>query len=72
MTSTQQSDWAGQPINPDPNQDLGYDLAQLDVVPVDDGDSDQHVLLPTDDAMLKLDAFLIVPGSLLYALAEHR
>lgn len=72
MTSSQRNEWDQQPTNPDPKTDLGYDFVPFDVVEVENGDSDHRVLLPTDEEVLKRDAYLIVPAWMLYSLAEYR
>lgn len=72
MTSYQRNRWAGQPDDPHPNDDLGYEIAPLDIVTVDNGDSDHHVLLPSDEKMLKRDAYMIIPPAMLYSVTEHR
>lgn len=72
MTSSPNNTWLAQPVDPDPSLDLGYDIVPWEVLPVESGDADQRVLLPTDESMLKQDAFMIVPESLLCALDDHR
>lgn len=64
--------WLQQPVNPDPVTDLGYEMVPWDVVPVENGDSDHRVLLPTEESMLEQDAFIIVPSSMLCSLQNHR
>lgn len=72
MTSSQRNEWDQQPIDPDPKADLGYDFVPLDVVEVENGAADHRVLLPTDEEILKRDAYLIVPAWMLYSLDEYR
>lgn len=72
MTTSQRRDWTDQPVNPDPVQDLGYDIVPWDVVPVENGDADHRVLLPTDKTMLKRDAYLIVPAWMVHSLDEYQ
>lgn len=72
MTSPPNNDWHQQPVNPDPKNDLGYDIVPLDVVEVEHGDADHRVLLPTDEAMLKRDAYMIVPAWMLHSIHEYR
>lgn len=71
MSSSADNEWLEQPVDPDPARDLGYDIVPWEVVTVDNGDSDHRVLLPTDDAMLKRDAFIIVPAGMVCELDEH-
>lgn len=72
MTTSQDNIWYQQPANPDLETDLGYDIVPWEVVSVENGESDHRVLLPTDEAMLKRDAYMIVPATMLYPLDEHR
>lgn len=72
MTTSGHDTWLEQPVDPDLVQDLGYDIVPWDVVTVDNGDSDHRVLLPTDEAMLKRDAYIIVPASMVCSLEDYR
>ncbi|SHH02936.1 hypothetical protein [Halobaculum gomorrense] len=53
-------DWRELPPNPDPLDDLGYDLAELDFIPTSTSGGAEVLVLPTDDDMLREDAFLVV------------
>lgn len=70
MSTKPDSDWASQPVYPDLENDLGYDIATWEVVPVNNGESDHRVLLPTDEEMLKQDSYVIVPADMVMSL-EH-
>lgn len=70
--STDADEWLELPTDPDLARDLGYDIVPWEVVAVDNGDSDHRVLLPTDDAMLRRDAFIIIPSPMMCELDEHR
>lgn len=52
-------DWWDVGQNPDPNADLGYELVDLDVIRHDPGRRDQVLVMPTDEEMLREDAFLV-------------
>lgn len=70
--SADADEWLELPTDPDLSRDLGYDIVPWEVVAVDNGDSDHRVLLPTDEAMLKRDAFIIIPTPMMCELDEHR
>lgn len=45
--------------DPDPAGDLGYDLIDLDVIRTETGGRPQVLLLPSDEDLLREDAFLV-------------
>jgi hypothetical protein len=52
------SDWERLSADPDPEQDLGYRLADWDVV--ESNNTANHLIfLPKDDDLLKDDAFIV-------------
>lgn len=71
MTIFPESEWDDQPDDPDLEADLGYDIAPWEVVPVTSGEEEHRVLLPTDEEMLKLDSYIIVPASLVLPLEDE-
>lgn len=54
--SMSRQDWEDLPANPDPREDLGYELSDLEAYETD-GDV---VILPTDEDMLREDAFVVI------------
>jgi hypothetical protein len=72
VSAPRQDVWLEQPVDPDPAKDLGYEIVPWDVVAVESGDSDHRVVLPTDEAMLMRDAFMIIPSSMIWSLEDHR
>lgn len=72
MTTDLDAEWQDQPDDPDLSRDLGYDLAPWEVIPVENNDSDHRVLLPTDEEMLKRDAYVIAPAWLMKSLEKER
>ncbi|MXR40349.1 hypothetical protein GRX01_03130 [Halobaculum sp. WSA2] len=46
--------------NPDPNEDLDYDLVELDFIPTSTSGGEEVLVLPTDEDMLREDAFMVV------------
>lgn len=59
-----QTDWRLVPANPDPADDLGYDLIDLDVLPTSVAGRSQVLVLPTDEDMLRENAFVVADDSL--------
>lgn len=60
MSTGSHRDWGRLPRDPDPESDLGYQLLELDVLRSSDG-ADEHILvLPSDEDMLRENAFMVV------------
>ncbi|WP_435064300.1 hypothetical protein [Halobaculum sp. EA56] len=53
-------EWRTVSPNPDPTDDLEYELVELDFIPTTTSDGEEVLVLPTDEEMLHDDAFLIV------------
>ncbi|UIP01517.1 hypothetical protein Hbl1158_15380 (plasmid) [Halobaculum sp. CBA1158] len=53
-------DWRELPPNPDPIDDLGYRLLDLDFIPTSTSGGEEVIVLPTDEDMLREDAFMVV------------
>ena len=64
------TDWRHVPDNPDAVRDLGYEFVELDVIPTVEEDRSRVIVLPTDEEMLRDDAFVIVDESDLCDLDE--
>lgn len=58
-TEDDHAGWWDVDQNPDANEDLGYELVDLDVIHHDPGQRDQVLVLPADEDMLRDDAFLV-------------
>lgn len=54
---TTRADWERLPPDPDPNEDLGYDVLDLEAY---ETDADHVLFLPADDDMLRDEAFIVV------------
>ena len=52
--------WRKLPPNPDPQEDLGYDLIELDFIPTSTSGGNEVLVLPTNEDMLREDAFMVV------------
>jgi hypothetical protein len=63
--------WRELPPNPDPLDDLGYDLVELDFIPTSTSGSEEVLVLPTDEEMLREDAFVVADKDSVVDLAEH-
>lgn len=65
MPSVSRSEWRYVPTDPDPEEHLGYDLIDLDVLPTSVEGRSQILVLPTDEDLLREDAFIVVDEPLL-------
>lgn len=63
--------WESVATNPDPNEDLGYDLQTLNVITVGD-DDEQCMVLPDDADHLEDEEFMVAEPAAVYDLHEHR
>ncbi|WP_277555966.1 hypothetical protein [Halobaculum limi] len=55
--------WRELPPNPDPEDDLGYELVELDFIPTSTSGGKEVLVLPTDEEMLREDAFIVIDRS---------
>lgn len=61
--STSSTDWWDVAEDPDPERDLDYELIDLDVIQTAVEDRHQVLVLPTDEDLLREDAFMVVEES---------
>jgi hypothetical protein len=66
-----ETEWAGAPTDPDPQQNLGYELSDWEVLSPSRG-SGQVVFLPEDEELLREEAFVIADRSTLCSLDQRR
>ena len=59
----EETDWETVSDDPDPVSDLGYDIIDLDVVATSVEGRDQLLILPTDEDLLREDAFMVLDNS---------
>jgi hypothetical protein len=61
MNCLERQEWEN--VSPDPRleDDLGYDLLELDILPSDG--SDNHMVLPHDEDLIEEEMFLVVEDS---------
>lgn len=60
-------EWEELPSNPDLNEDLGYELFDLEA---HETDENEVLIIPTDEDMLRDDAFIVLRKGDLLALRE--
>lgn len=60
MSSLSSTDWKEVSPDPDPSNDLEYELIELDVIETTAGGEPQVLVLPEDEDMLREDAFMVV------------
>lgn len=72
MGIANQEEWLQLPSNPDPRRDLGYEIEPWEVVDVENGESSHFVLFPTEEEMLRLDAFIIASTDSMETLDDCR
>lgn len=58
-----QEDWETLPMDPDPEEDLGYEPLEWDVVSAQSNNRDQLLFLPADEDALRNDAFIVADES---------
>jgi len=63
--------WEQVSSNPDPEEDLGYDLQALSIITVGDTD-EQCMVLPTDSDHLEDDEFMVADPDVVCDLHERR
>jgi len=71
MSSATGEAWESIASNPDPNEDLGYDLQSLNVIAVGD-DDEQCMVLPDDSDHLRDEEFMVAERAAVCDLHEHR
>lgn len=61
-------DWWDAPSDPDPTADLEYDIIDLDIIKTSTNGRPQVLVLPTDEDLLREDAFMVVDEDSVYDL----
>lgn len=59
MSSDNVLDWGAAARHPDPEDDLGYEMDQWEAVEARSGEEDLLLFLPSDEELLKVDAFVV-------------
>ena len=66
------SDWESLSADPDPEADLGYAGAEWDVIRTTQKERSHLLFLPTEEQLLKQEAFVIASESAVVDIATHR
>ena len=66
-----ETEWAEESVDPDPQQDLEYELCDWEVV-TPSSESEQVVFLPEDTEMLRDEAFVIAGRESICSLDQRR
>jgi hypothetical protein len=64
-------DWAAVASDPDPKENLGYELSQWEEIPVED-DPDQVIFLPSNEEDIAEDAFIVSESDAICDLVSRR
>ena len=70
MSPATRSDWERVPDDPDPERDLGYQLASLSVIRTENGRG-HYLLLPENDQDIKSEAFIVANAEAVQDLGRH-
>jgi len=62
------SEWEGVPEDPDPHENLGYELEELTVIRSET--NDQYVFLPAEESHLLEEAFIVATADALTELKQ--
>ena len=65
------TDWEGQPNDPDPERDLGYEILELRSVEARSGGKEHLLFLPEDEEMLRSEAFIVADPDTVVQLDEY-
>lgn len=71
MSSDQLLDWRGVARHPDPEDDLGYEFESWEAVEAQKEDEDLLLFLPSDEELLKVDAFVVASLDAVQDLEDH-
>ena len=63
--------WEDIPPNPNPARDLDYEIIELDFIPTSTSGGEEVLVLPTDEDMLREDAFVVADRDSVIDLSER-
>ena len=66
MTMVSKTEWEQVPEDPDPHENLGYELEELTVIKSET--NDQYVFLPSEESHLLDEAFIVATADALVQL----
>jgi hypothetical protein len=64
--------WRQQPDDPDPAQDLGYEIDDWERIAAHQEDSEKFLYLPEDEELLREEAFIVITPEDLVELEANR
>jgi len=65
---TANSEWEHVPVDPDPHENLGYEIEELTVI--ESETNDQYVFLPAEESHLLEEAFIVATADALVDLEQ--
>lgn len=65
------SDWENLPSDPESAEDLGYELIDLDVVRTEVDGNCRYLVLPSDEDLLRENAFMVASESSVCDLSDR-
>lgn len=72
MSAEEHENWEQLRMDPDPQEDLGYEPSEWDVLSVETDGRNQRLFLPADEGDLREDAFIVADSSALCDVADCR
>ena len=72
MAGSSWQEWVDQPVDPDAERDLSYELLEWEVVRAQSTEGEQYVFLPEEEAELKRDAFIVADSGSVCDLSDHQ
>lgn len=72
MSAEEHEDWERLRMDPDPQDDLGYEPSEWDVLSVETDGRSQRLFLPADEDALHEDAFIVADAASLCDVADCR
>lgn len=71
MNGDERSEWRDRTLHPHPQRDLEYELSEWEVVEYDNDRDEFLMFLPTDEELLREEAFIIAPSDDVTDLEDH-
>jgi len=65
---TAEGEWEEVPVDPDPHENLGYEIEELTVIKSET--NDQYVFLPAEESHLLEEAFIVATADVLVDLEQ--
>lgn len=71
MSGAVNDEWSERPADPDPEEDLDYDLVDWVSIPASQNGRDYLMFIPEEEDMLRDDEFVVVEEDAVCDLVEH-